>query len=62
MYLVSYSTAQLQLHITMRYHAYQWVQHAKSSCVPRRDSAWYMSTATSNIAMRRHACMAMRGN
>ena len=51
----SYSTVQLQLHITMRYHAYQRVQHAKNSHVPRHDSACHTSTATSNIAMRRHA-------
>ena len=49
-----YSTVQLQLHITTRYHACQRVQHAKSSCVPRRDSAWHTSKATSNIAMRGH--------
>ena len=49
-----YSTVQLQPHITTRYHACQRVQHAKSSHVPRRDSVWHMSTATSNIAMRGH--------
>ena len=51
----SYSTVQLQLHITMRYHACQHVQHAKSSRVPRHDSAWHTSMAMSNIAMRGHA-------
>ena len=48
---VIYSTVQLQLHITTRYHTCQRVQHAKSSRVPQRDSAWH----TSNIAMRDHA-------
>ena len=49
---VIYSTVQLQLHITTRYHTCQRVQHAKSSRVPQRYSAWHTSTATSNIAMR----------
>ena len=39
----SYSTVQLQLHITTRYHTCQRVQYAKSSCVPRHDSAWHPS-------------------
>ena len=52
---VIYSTVQLQLHITTRYHTCQRVQHAKSSRVPQIDSAWHTSTATSNIAMRDHA-------
>ena len=47
-----YSTVQLQLHITTRYHACQCVHYTKSSRVPRRDSAWHTSTATSNIPMR----------
>ena len=51
----TYSTVQLQLHITTRYHACQCVQHAKSSRVPRRDSVWHKSMATSNIAMHGHA-------
>ena len=51
----TYSTVQLQLHITTRCHACQRVQHAKSSHVPRRDFAWHTSTPTSNIAMRGHA-------
>ena len=55
LYKYIYSTVQLQFHITTRYHAYQCVQHAKSSRVPRRDSAWHTSTATSNIAMSGHA-------
>ena len=50
-----YSTVQLQLHIITRYHACQCVQHAKSSRVPQRDSAWYTSTAMSNIVMHGHA-------
>ena len=52
---VIYSTVQLQLHITTRYHTCQRVQHAKSSHMPQRDSAWHTSMATSNIAMRDHA-------
>ena len=50
-----YSTVQLQLHIITRYHVCQHVQHAKSSHVPYRDSAWHTSMATPNIAMRGHA-------
>ena len=52
---VTYSTVQLQLHITTHYHTCQRVQHAKSFRVPRRDSAWHTSTATSNIAVHGHA-------
>ena len=51
-----YSTVQLQLHITTRYHACQRVQHAKSSRVPR---PWHTSTAMSNIAVRGHAWQLM---
>ena len=52
---VIYSTVQLHLHITTCYHTCQRVQHAKSSRVLQRDSAWHTSTAMSNIAMRDHA-------
>ena len=48
---VIYSTVQLQLNITTRYHTCQRVQYAKSSRMPQCDSAWH----TSNIAMRDHA-------
>ena len=51
----TYSTVQLQLHITTSCHACQRVQQAKSSRVPRRDFTWHTSTAKSNIAMCGHA-------